>query len=128
LKLILYLIDAGYYLTFVTGARFSVAGRTLHRNLRPFILAPRSPLRPVFVLLYKPLGILMTSLTINTLVLPFMLWNMESSIKVWRSVLFFPLIWPLIIIVTFDFFGLGRVLGSLGRKWGYDEGKNRKDQ
>ena len=115
-------IDAGYYLTFISGALFIIAGRTLHRNLRPFICAPQSPFL-IIAPLYKPLGMLFTSLTINFIVVPFMLWDLNTSIQVWRSVAFLPLLWLIGVVVVFEMCGLGSVIGRIGRSWGYKDKK-----
>ncbi|KAI9318306.1 MBOAT, membrane-bound O-acyltransferase family-domain-containing protein [Zopfochytrium polystomum] len=117
----------GYYLFFLIAVIFNLVGRTLHRNLRPFVFAPRSPLRPLLVPtgLYAFLGWLGCTLTINFLVVPFVLWRIDVSLRIWRAVAFAPLLALVAVWGVMDGFGIGRVLRGYAVRWGGDGGARR---
>ncbi|KAJ3312157.1 lysophospholipid acyltransferase [Blyttiomyces sp. JEL0837] len=103
---------AGYYFTFLSGAIFTAAGRTLRRNLRPLFITPSklSPYKPI----YDFLGWFLTITMVNYLAGPFMVWTPLKSYRIWASLGFVPLIGMILVVVAFDYLGFGKVVKKFG--------------
>lgn len=108
-------VNAGYYMTFATGALYQTCGKIYRRNFRPIFLYNEETStrgQRIGKVVYDVVGIYFTKVAFGYLVQPFLILNLYESIVVWRSVYFYG---HLIILVTFVMF-----MGPCGKsvsKW-----------
>ncbi|CAG8532052.1 9767_t:CDS:10 [Ambispora gerdemannii] len=96
----------GYYLTFVSGAFVQSTHRAIRRNIRPFFLTPTlSPYKRI----YDLTGWFATQITINYLIVPFLLLSLRQSLHVWKLNYFIAHVGVILINVLFAM-GAGKML------------------
>jgi lysophospholipid acyltransferase len=121
----------GYYLTFALGGFVQTAARLARTNLRPLFLSPleilppklpdalakqgfKIPPPPITLLkqIYDVLGTITTTMILNFIPAPFILWYWSTSLEAWKRMDYYGL-W--IIGLAFAFFYGGG--GAACRKW-----------
>nr|ODN88185.1 lysophospholipid acyltransferase [Cryptococcus depauperatus CBS 7841] len=77
-------IDPGYYLAFIMGGIFSSLGRQFHRFVRPYFLPTDGNAQTSFAkCIYDVLGWFVVVSSINYLVAPFLLLDLNNSLSAW---------------------------------------------
>ncbi|XP_071544242.1 lysophospholipid acyltransferase 6 isoform X2 [Panulirus ornatus] len=85
----------GYYITFVSGAFFTIAARYVRRSVRPRVMMYGSSAK----LTYDAVTCFVTRLCLAYFTFPFILLRFWSSIAVYRDIYFFPVIMGVFVIV-----------------------------
>ena len=108
-----------YYVTFVLGGLFQSLGRTMRKNVRPFFLpadyallspeqkkaADRAPIKRV----YDVLSTIAVLVSLNFIVIPFILLEIAPTLKAWSQVGYYGLFLCAVPSLAFNL-GLGRDL------------------
>ncbi|XP_042226224.1 lysophospholipid acyltransferase 1-like isoform X2 [Homarus americanus] len=85
----------GYYITFVSGAFFTIAARYVRRSVRPRVMSHG----PVVKLAYDAVTCITTRLCLAFFTFPFILLRFWSSIAVYRDIYFIPAVLGVLVIV-----------------------------
>lgn len=123
-------LEPGYYLSFILAGFMQSAAKMLRRHVRPVFFPQPNVANPSFsnLLTYTPsqlayctLSVVVSQMTLNYAVAPFMLLGFRESIQGWKSAYFYGHILTLIAILAFQN-GLGKALdkrsGRVPRKAG----------
>lgn len=111
-------LEPGYYLSFVLAGFMQSAAKLLRRHLRPVFFAQPNVSNPSFsnVLTYSPAqlayctaSVIVSQMSLNYAVAPFMLLEFKASIAGWKAVYFYGHIVTFIAILAFQN-GLGKAL------------------
>ncbi|SNX82789.1 related to ALE1 - broad-specificity lysophospholipid acyltransferase [Melanopsichium pennsylvanicum] len=117
-------LEPGYYLSFVLAGFMQSAAKMLRRHVRPLFFAQPNVANPMFTnlhtfsaaqLVYCTASILVSQLTLNYAVAPFMLLEFKASIAGWKAVYFYGHIVTFVAMIGFQN-GLGKVLDKKSGK------------
>ncbi|KAJ1033143.1 hypothetical protein NDA13_001141 [Ustilago tritici] len=126
-------LEPGYYLSFILAAFMQSAAKMLRRHLRPIFFAQPNVANPTFSnvstyspeqLLYCTASVIVSQLTLNYAVAPFMLLELKASIAAWKAVYFYGHVLTFLAIMAFQN-GLGN---ALDRKSGNVTSKKRAEE
>ncbi|SPC60598.1 related to ALE1 - broad-specificity lysophospholipid acyltransferase [Ustilago sp. UG-2017b] len=126
-------LEPGYYLSFILAAFMQSAAKMLRRHLRPIFFAQPSVANPTFSnvstyspeqLLYCTASVIVSQLTLNYAVAPFMLLELKASIAAWKAVYFYGHVLTFLAIMALQN-GLGN---ALDRKSGNVTSKKRAEE
>lgn len=117
-------IAPGYYLTFLFGGLAQSVARSLRRHLRPFFFVDPKASNPTVKnlkqynfsqLFYTSLSILSVQISLNFIVIPFMLLEFRLSLRAWHTLAYYGVVLTLAGILGFRF-GLGKQLDRMSGK------------
>ncbi|KAM3588536.1 Lysophospholipid acyltransferase [Umbelopsis sp. WA50703] len=105
----------GYYMTFVSGSLVQNVAKKMRRHVRPFFFTPDLQHPLPTKRLYDLYGYLATQASINFISASFLILNLSGSIRVWKSLYFYPHVGIFLIEGLFAA-GLGGYLKKMLRK------------
>lgn len=117
-------IAPGYYLTFLFGGLAQSVARSLRRHLRPFFFVDPKASNPtvknlkqynVPQLFYTGLSIASVQISLNFIVIPFMLLEFRLSLQAWHQLGYYGVIMTMLGIAVFRL-GFGKQLDRLSGK------------
>lgn len=117
-------IAPGYYLTFLFGGLAQSLARSLRRHLRPFVFVDPKTANPSVKnlkkynfsqLFYTTLSIASVQISLNFIVIPFMLLEFKLSLQAWRSLGYYG-VWLVLIGMAAFRLGLGKSLDRASGK------------
>lgn len=124
-------LEPGYYLSFVLAGFMQSAAKMLRRHVRPIFFAQPNVPNPTFsnVLTFSPsqlayctASVIVSQVTLNYAVAPFMLLEFKASIAGWKAVYFYGHVVTFVAIVAFQN-GLGKALDRKSGKVRLDRKK-----
>lgn len=92
----------GYYLTFATGAFYQSLGKLFRRNIRPIFMLSDGISPGPYKSYYDITSYLVTQIAFGYAVQPFVILEFGASIKLWKTVYFYPHIIIVIVILIFQ--------------------------
>jgi lysophospholipid acyltransferase len=98
----------GYYLSFLSGAIVTSAGRSIRRNIRPIFTTPNSPLAD-YKRIYDFVGILFTVGCTSYVFTPAAIKDWDGSIRLWKDTYFIGHILCFSALFLFDILKLGNM-------------------
>ncbi|GAC96833.1 endoplasmic reticulum protein [Pseudozyma hubeiensis SY62] len=125
-------LEPGYYMSFVLAGFMQSAAKMLRRHVRPLFFSQPNVPNPTFsnVLTFSPAqlayctaSVIVSQITLNYAVAPFMLLEFKASLAGWKAVYFYGHVLTFVAIVAFQN-GLGK---TLDRKRGKVATKKRDE-
>ncbi|SPO22271.1 related to ALE1 - broad-specificity lysophospholipid acyltransferase [Ustilago trichophora] len=117
-------LEPGYYLSFILAGFMQSAAKMLRRHVRPIFFAQPNVPNPTFgnvftftpsQLVYCTASVIVSQVTLNYAVAPFMLLEFKASISGWKAVYFYGHVLTFIAIMAFQN-GLGKTLDKKSGK------------